>query len=111
MKKPSGKDIRAIISIVIGSLVPAFMFYVVYHTITDWVVTFDLMEVLRIVFFVFMSLVSYYGMMNLVKPLLDSFNFYTKNKNYSQNSYDIHISFRIGYFSQDVRFVSCRIRS
>ncbi len=72
--------IRKVLPIVIGSIIPTLMILIIYEKTVNWTYDFDIIELLQPIGYILLSVVTYYGMITFVKPLLSSFNFYTKNK-------------------------------
>lgn len=74
------QKIRKFAFAIILSIFPAITFYSAYDTILNWTYEFDMSSLVRPAGYVAFSIVSYYGWMILIKPLLSSLTLFTKNR-------------------------------
>ena len=79
MKKLT-RNIHIGILYVIGVIVPVIMIFVISDMLKNWVFDFEFFNTLKIIGYITITTIAYYGILNLLKPLLGSFSLWTKNK-------------------------------
>ncbi len=79
MKKLT-RNIHIGILCAIGSIIPIMVIWIIYDLLKSWVFDFDFSDTLQIIWHITITTIAYYGVLNLLKPFLESFGLLIKNK-------------------------------